>query len=792
MAPRILIAEYEPDDIARLLRVLEEAKLSFDSATAKTRNELSHRLAHFSPDIVLCGSRIADIGALEILTIAKEQRGDPPVIVVTEALGDERAAELVRAGAVDYVLKENLARLPAAVLDALEEGRERRRRLAAQQESYEYQRRLRRLFVHALNGIVVLDQEGRMLDANPAACTIIGRSSHELLGSVWNELLETDTSEAAGLLSHSTTVEPSDQRIAVIRQPDGRRISIELAHAVDRDASGKTLAYVIFHDVTDEMRLRRELRLLIENAPDQIVRVDRKQRYQFVSPSVERITGVRASQLLGKRIDAGLTPAPGLSGEAHARWMEAVENVLRNGRAENVQLEASSEGRKRSYLSRIVAEEDERGRILSALSFTREVSELMEMRESLERSEAQLKHAQRMESIGRLAGGVAHDFNNILTAILGNLQLARMGGATREKLERYLENIGQAAQRAARLTNQLLLFSRKAPSEITEVDLNATVEEITKMLTRLVGEDVRIAMVLDAELPRIQADMGKIEQVIMNLAVNARDAMPRGGEITIATRRIEGPPGGESAGSWVRLTVQDTGTGMNEEVKAQMFEPFFTTKDREKGTGLGLSVVYGIVEELGGVISVDSEPGKGTTFRIDFPRETATRLPGRDGESATPARGGEGAARVLLIEDDEGVREPTRESLEAAGMAVVGVARIDEAEEVVRKGEPFDVVLADVVLPDGSGADLPERLGGDLPFVFLSGYLDDREDLDRVRGLGHAFLQKPYSIELLVSTVRSAMKRVESQEAPRLEGPEKGGDGSSNGGGSDRPVRPRR
>jgi len=439
------------------------------------------------------------------------------------------------------------------------------------------------------------------------------------------------------------------------------------------------------------------------------------------------------------------------------KWEEAVESVFREGKTRDLELTMYAGDQKVHYLTKIVPEQDENGNVHSLLSFSRDITEQIRMRESLRRSEEQLTRAQRLESVGRLAGGVAHDFNNILTAITGYVSLAQAPGLPPDKLATYLRTIQDASRRAARLTHQLLLFSRKAPSEIQDVDLNTIVTEMTKMLARIVGENITIETGLEPTLPTIRADTGKIEQVVMNLVVNSRDAMPDGGSIVIQTRRSNTAGGRETETDRVQLVIQDTGSGMDEATKAQIFEPFFTTKGHEKGTGLGLSVVYGIAEEFNADITVESEPGKGTVFQIEFPSEKPLSG-GQTGEyhaNAIATQVGTGTT-VLIIEDDESIGRLIEDSLTAVGMEVVLVGTIVHAESIIRSGRSFDVVLTDVVLPDGSGVEVPERLAAQVPFVFTSGYIEDREDLTRVRERGYAFLQKPFSIEELVSTIRSA------------------------------------
>src|ERR1019366_3646341 len=378
--------------------------------------------------------------------------------------------------------------------------------------------------------------------------------------------------------------------------------------------------------------------------------------------------------------------------------------------------------------------------------------------------ENQLRLAQKMEVIGRLAGGVAHDFNNLLTAILGYAELME-SQLEDEGLKSELREIRLAGERAAALTRQLLAFSRKQVLQPRILDLNAVVSEMEKLLRRLIGEDVELTTRLDPALESVKADPGQLEQVLMNLAVNARDAMPEGGTLTIETANSKLDAGfttahpGARSGEYAILTVADTGIGMSDEVRSHAFEPFFTTKEHGKGTGLGLATAYGIVKQSDGYITVDSEPGRGTTFRLYFPRAAgAAAASGRGERSALSPRGTE---TILLVEDESGVRRLSRTILEAQGYIVLEAASGDEALEVVRShaGE-IHLVATDVIMPGMSGRVLWDRLRVLLPdprVLFMSGYTDDAIARHGVLEPGIAFLQKPFTPFSLAQKVREVL-----------------------------------
>ena len=395
----------------------------------------------------------------------------------------------------------------------------------------------------------------------------------------------------------------------------------------------------------------------------------------------------------------------------------------------------------------------------------REVSEREEAEKALKLSEEQLIQAQKMEAIGRLAGGVAHDFNNLLTVINGYSELMEAQLPDDEDLRSSLREIHRAGERAAALTRQLLAFSRKQVLQPELLDLNAVVSEVEKLLRRLIGEDVALVTRLDPALGSVKADPGQLEQVLMNLAVNARDAMPEGGTLTIETANAMLDTGfamahpGARSGEYAVLTVADTGIGMSDEVRSHAFEPFFTTKDQGKGTGLGLATAYGIVKQSDGYITVDSEAGRGTTFRIYLPRAAGAAVPSGLGER--PAQSPRGTETILLVEDEPGVRRLSRTILEAQGYSVLEAASGDEALKVARSHTGvIHLVATDVIMPGMSGRVLWDRLRvlrPDARVLFMSGYTDDAIARHGVLERGIAFLQKPFTPQRLAEKVREVL-----------------------------------
>jgi signal transduction histidine kinase len=385
--------------------------------------------------------------------------------------------------------------------------------------------------------------------------------------------------------------------------------------------------------------------------------------------------------------------------------------------------------------------------------------------DELAATQGQLEQVQKMEAIGRLAGGVAHDFNNLLTVILGRAEILLRQVKPEDSMHRGIELIQRTAGRAADLTRQLLAFGRKQMLEPVVLDLSAVTMDMKDMLGRLIGEDIALLTTPTHGLGRVKADRGQIEQVIMNLAVNARDAMPQGGHLILETANVDLDEEfvrrnvGARTGPHVMLAVSDNGTGIPREIQAHIFEPFFTTKEQGKGTGLGLATVYGIVKQSGGYVQVNSEPNQGTTFRIYLPRLTDMAI--SVDRSARPVMTAAGRETILLVEDEEGVRELARDILRANGYTVLEARNGNEALLISERHQgPLDLLLTDVVMPRMSGCELAERLGplrSDLSVLYMSGYTDDAVIRHGAFGSGTAFLQKPFTPAALAQRVRETL-----------------------------------
>jgi PAS domain S-box-containing protein len=505
------------------------------------------------------------------------------------------------------------------------------------------------------------------------------------------------------------------------------------------------------------LRRKEELyRLIAENTRDLICLVDRSGHFIYASPSFREVLGYEPSELVGR--DSFLLVHPD-DREATQRlfWQSA---LIKDRQPAEYRCQHKN-GQWYCLESMATWIHDQRGKPQRAVIISRDITERRHLEE-------QLRQSQKMEVVGRLAGGVAHDFNNILTAILGysELLLSRFGakGAGREELEQ----IAKAAERATALTRQLQVFSRKQALQPRVLNLNELVANIEKMLRRLIGEDIQLTTVLGPALGNVRVDPGQIEQVIMNLAVNARDAMGQGGKLIIETANTNLDEGYAAAnqiavrpGPYVMLAISDTGCGMNADVRSHLFEPFFTTKERDKGTGFGLFTVYGIVKQSGGDICVYSEPGQGTTFKIYLPQVEEAIL----SESQQKQREkSEGSETLLVVEDEEIVRRLTCQALRERGYQVLEAASGETALQLCDQHQgPIHLVITDVVMYRIGGRELAERLISLRPSIkvlYISGYTDNVFLQQGVLEPGVAFLEKPFTSDALTRKVREVLDAI--------------------------------
>jgi len=520
--------------------------------------------------------------------------------------------------------------------------------------------------------------------------------------------------------------------------------------------------YVVFQQlqiyrVRRQIAAREELfELISENAADMIAVVNADGTRAYNSPSYQRLLGYSPEELRGTVGFEQIHP------DDRANVIEAAEEAKRSGHGKRVEYRMRhKDGSWVSLESTASVIRDSKGQVQKLVIVNRDITERKQL-------EQQLQMAQKVEAIGRLSGGIAHDFNNILGVIIGYTEALQKRMQPENAFRDAIDEIQRAAKRAASLTQQLLAFSRKQVLEPKVLDLNAVVRDMEKMLGSLTGEHIELALALSDSLGMVKADRTQLEQVILNLSVNARDAMLEGGKLTIETSEVDmdeanpARPAYMLPGSYVLLRVTDTGYGMTREVQAHIFEPFFTTKEKGKGTGLGLATVYGVVKQSGGYILVDSEPGKGAAFEIylpliEAPAETAKEY------RAPVKRARKNEATVLLVEDEASLRKLTRDVLQEMGYAVHEAVDATQALVIAKKFGAIDLLLTDVVMPGMSGRALADALAishPDTRVLFRSGYTQGEIAKQGVLDAGMVILHKPFTREELIRRVEEALEGV--------------------------------
>jgi len=524
-------------------------------------------------------------------------------------------------------------------------------------------------------------------------------------------------------------------------------------------------------DVSDRKRAEERYRSFIAQSSEGVSRLEIDPPVPINLPEEEQIDRLYGGARIAECNDAmarmyGLSEARELVGTRLADLhtvsdpanREQIRTFIRSGYriSDSETREHDRDGRSRVFLNNVIGFLED-GHLVRVWGTQRDVTDQRHLEE-------QFRQSQKMEAVGQLAGGIAHDFNNLLTAILGNTQLLLRDLPAGDAKRGDVEEIRKASERAASLTRQLLAYSRRQMLQPVVLDLNVVVAEMDKMLRRLIGEHIALATVLAPDLGRVRADPNQIEQVIVNLAVNARDAMTEGGKLTIETANIDLDEPfaqahfGSLPGPYAMLAVTDSGTGMDATVRAHLFEPFFTTKEVGKGTGLGLATVYGIVKQSGGYISVYSEPGQGSSFKIYLPRITAPAGPGGAAQKTGAERGTE---TVLVVEDEPAVLTLSRRALEAHGYVVLAATDAAAAMRIVeRHGGTIHLLVTDVVMPGLSGRELADRLTSRRPGIrvlYMSGYPGDAVVQHGALPLGSAFLQKPFSADGLARKVRDVL-----------------------------------
>ena len=703
-------------------------------------------------DLVLSGYTLPAWTGMDALTRMRECGIDLPFILVTGSLDTDAAVACVRQGASDYVLKGHLGRLPQAVAQALNERKLREERRQARRLLAESERRFRCLTLATSELVWIADHAGRMSGRLARWQSYTGQSQGQIAGHGWLEALHPeDRASARGVLDRAIAAADGFELEVRLRRADGVYRRFVFRTVPVKGPAGELLEWIgSANDITDQVGTLRALR---ESA----------QRYRALTEST--FDGVVITEH-GMIVEAnpGFAALFGATTEAllHTRFLDLVEPAARA----TVQARMES-GAPQSYSFPARARDDRR---LEVEALTRaSVAEgrqvlLTALRDQTAHRELerQFLHAQRLEAVGQLAGGIAHDFNNILTSVLGFSQFLIDQLPEESPHREDAREIYRAGELAALLTRKLLAFSRRQAIRPEVLDLNRVIEGGSRMLGRLLGEDIKLELATRARPALVSADPGQLEQVLLNLAVNARDAMPQGGLLRIRTAVADLGAGLLHAGGvvppgrYVQLTVADEGIGMSPEVLDRIFEPFFTTKGGSRGSGLGLSTVYGIIQQAAGHIVVQTATGRGTSFDLYFPMAQAEA----GGVTVQrPLGAAWGDETILVVEDQPAIRSLAQRVLARAGYSVLLAESGDAARSVARNASRLHLIVMDVLLPGERGPRVAAELREQHPearVLFISGNsgVDDEPSLPEGP---YWFLQKPFTPDQFLATVRSAL-----------------------------------
>ena len=751
---RVLCVEDSDHDAVLIRRHLERAGYDVISTRVQTDGAMRAALIDREWDVILCDYSMPQFDALRALAVVSEMRIDVPFIIISGTVGEVVAVEAMRAGAHDYLMKDNLVRLAATIERELQEAANRRARRHAEEALQTSEAELRALFAAMTDVILVFDSEGRHLKVAPSKPARMYKPDR--LGKTLHEIFAKEKADFFVAHISQALAEHKPHRVEYELEIEGEPLWFEGSAS----PMNKTSVIWIARDITERKRAEEALREseeryrdFVENAHDIIYSHDLQGNYTSVNTAGEQITGYTLEETLHLNLSQTVTA------DCLEKAKEMLARKLAGERVTAYELELLAKNGRRIAVEVNTRLLYEKGQPVSVQGIARDITERKQLEE-------QFRQSQKMEAIGQLAGGVAHDFNNLLTVINGYSSLALQRMPDEDPLRENLEEISKAGERAANLTRQLLAFGRKQMLQPVALNLNDVISDLNKMLRRLIGENIKLTAKFDPALRKIRADPGQIEQVIVNLVVNARDAMPQGGHLTIETANFEvdseyaGSHIGVGPGSYAMLAVTDSGVGMNEQTKARIFEPFFTTKEKGKGTGLGLSTVYGIVQQSGGNIWVYSEAGTGTSFKIYLPEliEPEREAKAASASANTMLRGTE---TILLVEDEEVVRGLTQKILEESGYHVLTAGGGDEALQLCsEKKTKIDLLLTDVVMPGASGKEVADRLGDMVPGIkvlFMSGYTDESIVHHGVLDSNVEFIQKPFTPVALSRKVREVL-----------------------------------
>jgi PAS domain S-box-containing protein len=768
---RILHLEDNPRDAELIRRHLASEGLACEVVRAGGKAAFEAALADGTYDLVLSDFNVPGYDALAALKHARASAPAVPFVVISGELSEEEAVECLRAGATDYLLKHRLQRLTPAVMRALDEAVERENRRQAEVAHRESEDRFRSVVAAMAEGVIVQDWRGNIVATNAAALRILGLSEQELRrwSGSRNDAVHEDGSpfpddEHPALVTLRTGV-PQSQVVMGVRRGDGalRWVSVNTEPLKHPGAEAAYAVVTTLADITDRKRAEQALReseerfrLMVEHVVDYaIVALDVGGRVLTWNAGAERAQGYKAEEIIGRHISLFYAPEEVAAGLPD----KLLEQARNEGHARTEGWRFRKNGSR--FLADVVATavHNERGELRGFSEVTRDITERRQM-------EQRLRQSEKLEAVGQLTGGVAHDFNNLLGIVIGNLDLLERALPGNEGALKRVQTAQRAALRGADLTRRLLAFSRRQQLEVEPLSVRETIDNLVGMAARTLGPEIRLTTQVAENLPPVLADAAGLENALLNLAINGRDAMPRGGELTFAARSValdETYPAVQAgeirAGSYACISVSDTGQGIPPEILQKVFEPFFTTKEKGQGTGLGLAMVYGLVKQLKGHVNIYSEVGHGTTVRLYLPLANGAVTPSPSGPArhTTPFSG-----TALVVDDEVDLLEVAMAFLEDMGWTVLCAPDALAAMEIVERRPGIQLLLTDVVMPGGmNGVELAEKAAAATPglkVIYSTGFssvaLAQRNGLV-VKG---KVLSKPYRREEFVAAVHEVME----------------------------------
>lgn len=626
----------------------------------------------------------------------------------------------------------------------------------ARMDREESEDKYRDLLEHLTDFVCTLDPRGRLLTVNEAALRALGYKSEEVLGNSIEKFIPPALRNTIPDNLAKVAQEGSTAGMSQYMTKDGTTRHVEYRAAMIGTDRSSPRIVAVARDVTDRIRMKKALKesevrfqLLVESAHDGILYIDPEGTIQFANPRMREILKDRQPE--GKNLKDYYD-------EQNREILEEKLRVRRSGESTTYFITLTDlEGLRHEMVVSGTPDFDHEDNYLGAMGIFTDISELRKL-------EAQLQQSQKMEAIGTLAGGIAHDFNNILSGILGYASLLKKHAAADSRLAHYADMIGKSAERGAALASQLLTFSRKGPRFVKNVDVHKLIEDVMEILHHTLDRRILIVTRMDAESSVVEGDPGQIQQVIMNLCINAKDAMPKGGRLLLTTDAIEVDEQysrtreGLHPGPYLNITVEDTGEGMPEHVRRRVFEPFFTTKEEGKGTGLGLSMVYSAVKSHAGYVEVYSEPGVGTSFKMLFPLK---RDVGVDQDPTSFDNVALGTGTVLVVDDEEIIRTVLADMLREMGFRVLTAEDGQEGLEIYRESwREIDAVIMDLIMPrlGGKGAFRAMReINPSVRVILSTGFSQDRAIEEALSEGVVAFVQKPFRIEELSNAIYKAL-----------------------------------